>query len=430
MSSPVPAVAATRNPGLAHAIDRVDRTITGLLARSGVPVLRIGLGLVFLWFGALKLIPGLSPAADLAARTIEQLSLGLVPADVAVPVLGAWEALIGLGLLTGLFLRTTLFLLVVQMAGTVTPLLLFPARRSAASRSCPRSRGSTSSRTWCSSGRRWSSGRRCGAAGWCRSRYAHRALPSDATLGGTVAQFDLPIDQLRRYTPDLPAPDDLDAFWADTLAEARAHDLGATFTPVDTGLRLVETFDVTFRGFGGQPVKGWLQLPVGRTGPLPAVVQYIGYGGGRGLAHELILYAVAGYAHFVMDTRGQGSSWSVGETPDPDPDGAPFHPGFMTRGVLDPATYYYRRVYTDAVRAVEAARSHPAVDATRVAVTGGSQGGGIAIAAGRAGGRAGGRGPRRAVPVRLPARHDARGHAAVRRDRPLPQGPPRPRGRA
>ena len=197
-----------------------------------------------------------------------------------------------------------------------------------------------------------------------------------------MAQFDLPIDQLRRYAPDLPAPDDLDAFWADTLAGARAHDLGATFTRVETGLRLVETFDVTFNGFGGQPVKGWLQLPVGRTGPLPAVVQYIGYGGGRGLAHELILYAVAGYAHFVMDTRGQGSSWSVGETADPDPDGAPFHPGFMTRGVLDPATYYYRRVYTDAVRAIDAARAHPAVDASRVAVTGMSQGGGIAIAAG------------------------------------------------
>lgn len=126
MTSPVPAAAAARNPGLASAIDRLDRAITGLLARSGVPVLRVGLGLVFLWFGALKLIPGLSPAADLAARTIEQLSLGIVPADVAVPVLGAWEALIGLGLLTGLFLRTTLFLLVVQMAGTVTPLLLFP----------------------------------------------------------------------------------------------------------------------------------------------------------------------------------------------------------------------------------------------------------------------------------------------------------------
>ena len=71
MTSPVPAAAAARNPALARAVDRVDRTITGVLARSGVPVLRIGLGLVFLWFGALKLIPGLSPAADLAARRVQ-----------------------------------------------------------------------------------------------------------------------------------------------------------------------------------------------------------------------------------------------------------------------------------------------------------------------------------------------------------------------
>jgi cephalosporin-C deacetylase len=110
------------------------------------------------------------------------------------------------------------------------------------------------------------------------------------------------------------------------------------------------------------------------------VVEYIGYGGGRGLAHERILWAAAGYAHVVMDTRGQGSTWSVSDTPDPDPVGAPAHPGSMTRGILDPITYYYRRVFTDAVRAVEAARSHEAVDPDRVAVTGASQGGGISLA--------------------------------------------------
>jgi cephalosporin-C deacetylase len=195
-----------------------------------------------------------------------------------------------------------------------------------------------------------------------------------------VPRFDLPLDELRRYTPELPVPEDLDAFWAGTLAEARAHPLAATFTRVDTGLALVETFDVGFAGFGGATVRAWLQLPAGRSGPLPAIVQFVGYGGGRGLPHEHLLFAAAGYAHLVMDTRGQGSAWSVGATPDPDPVGDPWHPGFMTRGILDPRTYYYRRVYTDAVRAVEAARAHSAVDPARVAVTGGSQGGGISIA--------------------------------------------------
>ncbi len=195
-----------------------------------------------------------------------------------------------------------------------------------------------------------------------------------------MPQNDLPIDQLRTYAPDLAVPPDLADFWATTLAETRAHDLAATFTPVDTRLTAIDTFDVTYAGFGGSPVRGWLHVPAGAREPLPTVVEYVGYGGGRGLPHERTLFAAAGYAHFVMDTRGQGSSWSVGDTPDTGTGGEPAHPGFMTRGILDPATYYYRRVFADAVRAVEAARTHPAVDRSRVVVTGGSQGGGISIA--------------------------------------------------
>jgi cephalosporin-C deacetylase len=197
-----------------------------------------------------------------------------------------------------------------------------------------------------------------------------------------MALFDKPLEQLRSYLPDRDEPADFDAFWESTLAEARGFPLNAQFAPLDFGLRSVETFDVTFSGYGGQPIKGWLQLPRQRSGPLPAVVEYIGYGGGRGFPSDWLLWSSAGYAHLVMDTRGQGSSWNKGDTADPEPEGTnPHFPGFMTRGVLSPQTYYYRRVFTDAVRAVEAARSHPAIDAARVAVTGGSQGGGIALAA-------------------------------------------------
>lgn len=108
-------------------VDNLDRKITTALAAAAVPFLRVALGIAFLWFGALKLVPGLSPAQDLAARTIEALTFGLVPAAVSLPVLAVWEVLIGLGLLTGRFLRATLLLLAVQMLGTMTPLLLFPA---------------------------------------------------------------------------------------------------------------------------------------------------------------------------------------------------------------------------------------------------------------------------------------------------------------
>ncbi|CAM5669860.1 acetylxylan esterase [Streptomyces narbonensis] len=194
-----------------------------------------------------------------------------------------------------------------------------------------------------------------------------------------MSQFDLPIDQLRTYRSTSVEPEDFDAFWAKTLDETRAHPLGARFERVATGLTTVETYDVTFAGFDGQPVKGWFALPAGASEPLPVVVEFLGYGGGRGLPHTHLLWASAGFGHFVMDTRGQGSGWATGDTSDPVGSG-PAASGFMTRGIESPDTYYYRRLFTDAVRAVEAARSHPLVDASRTAVTGGSQGGGITLA--------------------------------------------------
>ncbi|WP_031512303.1 acetylxylan esterase [Streptomyces sp. NRRL F-5123] len=196
-----------------------------------------------------------------------------------------------------------------------------------------------------------------------------------------MALFDLPLDELRERRSSSVEPADFDQFWADTLGQARQYDLAAVFEPVQIGLTTVDTYDVTFAGFGGHPVKGWFTLPAGTTEPLPVVVEFIGYGGGRGLAHSHLLWASAGCAHFVMDTRGQGSGWSVGDTEDP-VGSAPATPGFLTRGIEDPYDFYYRRVFTDAVRAVEAARSHPLVDASRTVAAGVSQGGGISAAVG------------------------------------------------
>src|SRR3954454_11257134 len=194
--------------------------------------------------------------------------------------------------------------------------------------------------------------------------------------------IDLPLSELVQYRPELAPPPDFDAFWERTLAEARSHPLDATFEPVDAGLRTVDTFDVTFRGFGGHPIKGGLNVPRGAEGPLPAVVEYIGYGGGRGLPHDWLLFSAAGDAHLVMDTRGQGGTWLSGDTPDPAPTAGPHHPGFLTLGIDRPDDHYYRRLYVDGVRAVEAVRAFPGVDGNRVVVLGTSQGGGITLAVG------------------------------------------------
>ncbi len=198
-----------------------------------------------------------------------------------------------------------------------------------------------------------------------------------------MAMFDLSLPELESYRPEVAEPDDFDAFWSATLEEARAFDLTTTLEPVPNRLALVDTYDVTFAGAGGAAVRGWLHVPAGAAEPLPTVVQYHGYSQGRGFPHSSTLWAQAGYAHLSMDTRSQG--WRIGggsSTGDPHPHAGLNHaPGFMTAGILDPATYYYRRVYTDAVRMLELTQDHPLLDASRVAVTGGSQGGGLALAA-------------------------------------------------
>ncbi|MFF5052794.1 acetylxylan esterase [Micromonospora sp. NPDC000663] len=193
-----------------------------------------------------------------------------------------------------------------------------------------------------------------------------------------MALSDLTLAECWAYRPELAVPEDLDAFWGRTL---RADEpVAATYEPVETGLTQIRTHAVTVAGYGGEPVHGWLHLPADATGPLPCVVEYLGYGRGRGLPHEKLFWAAAGFAHLIMDTRGQGWSAAPGATADPDRYPAGTVPGFLTRGVASPDDFYYRRLITDAVRFAQAAGDHPAIDADRVAVTGISQGGGLSLA--------------------------------------------------
>ncbi|MGJ8454534.1 acetylxylan esterase [Pseudothermotoga sp. U03pept] len=195
-----------------------------------------------------------------------------------------------------------------------------------------------------------------------------------------MAQYDLPLEQLRQYLPERREEPDFGEFWRETIQQSLERFEPPIFNEVDVGLKVLRTYDVTFSGYMGQKIKAWFIVPKGTKENLPCVVEFVGYGGGRGFPHDWLIYACANYAHFVMDTRGQGSSWLKGDTPDYESSQGPQYPGFMTRGILDPQTYYYRRVFTDAVMAVESVMHLPYVDAERMAVGGTSQGGGIAIA--------------------------------------------------
>jgi cephalosporin-C deacetylase len=191
--------------------------------------------------------------------------------------------------------------------------------------------------------------------------------------------FDFNVADLPAYRSSIVPPTDFDAFWSTTLAEARSLPLNATFELVDAGLPLVEVFDVTFAGWGGHPIKGWYIKPRNAF-DAGAVVKFIGYNGGRGFPQDHLLWPISGRPLLVMDTRGQGGGWSVGATPDPVGSDSS-HAGFMTRGIGSPQTYFYRRVFTDAVRAIEALRSRAEIDPARIATAGGSQGGALALAA-------------------------------------------------
>ena len=133
-----------------------------------------------------------------------------------------------------------------------------------------------------------------------------------------MAQFDMPLSDLERYLPEIDEPADFDEFWSTTLAEARTFDEAPKVERIDVGLTEVVVDDVTFPGFGGHPVKAWLTRPAHADGDLPVVVEYEGYGGGRGLPHEKIHWAAAGYAHLTHGQPRAGLGLRRGRaTPDP-----------------------------------------------------------------------------------------------------------------
>jgi uncharacterized membrane protein YphA (DoxX/SURF4 family) len=107
-------------------LKRFEKLLSQWMASYSIVITRTALGIIFIWFGILKFFPELSPAEDLASRTVEKLTFGFISDQTALLILATWECLIGIGCITGKFMRTTLILLFLQMFGTIMPLFIFP----------------------------------------------------------------------------------------------------------------------------------------------------------------------------------------------------------------------------------------------------------------------------------------------------------------
>jgi cephalosporin-C deacetylase len=196
--------------------------------------------------------------------------------------------------------------------------------------------------------------------------------------------FDLPLDQLRQHRTETAEPAELGRWWDERLGEAHAVARPARVTRYEPGTYgPLEVHDVEFSGARGDRIRGWYLRPPGAGDrPVPVVVKFIGYGGGRGTPTEHAILPATGYAVLVMDSRGQGGRWSTGATGDPAASGTgPENAAVMTRGITRAEDYYFTRLFTDAVRAVETAAELDGTDPARIAVSGASQGGALALAA-------------------------------------------------
>ena len=188
-------------------------------------------------------------------------------------------------------------------------------------------------------------------------------------------------DVLEKLQVPLTKAADFEAFWSSTLDTYLPKGSAPVLVDYPTPMKLVDVKDVTVAGFNGDPIKGWFLVSRSADAHTPCIIMYDGYGGGRGLPHEWLFWVNAGYRVLVMDTRGQGGGFRLSDTPDGAYPRGPQTPGFMTQGILNKDDYFYRRVFVDAVAFINAAQHLPGVNPDRIIVAGGSQGGGISLAA-------------------------------------------------
>jgi cephalosporin-C deacetylase len=207
-----------------------------------------------------------------------------------------------------------------------------------------------------------------------RSIADYASGPETQEKDAPMPSIDMPLDQMRQYKPTLYREADFEEFWNTTVAAAVAQPLNNELIPYDLPIRGLQCYAVRFDGFEGGRLAGWYVRPTSR-GKFPGVCVYHGYSGRAARPLELSSIAAQGICVLSMDCRGQN-----GQSQDAAVVSEGFASGWMTKGVRDPKQYYFRYVYADAVRALELLANREEVDASRLAITGGSQGGALTLA--------------------------------------------------
>jgi len=188
--------------------------------------------------------------------------------------------------------------------------------------------------------------------------------------------FDMPLEQLWRYQGTNPRPADFDEYWDAAMAEMKAVDAQLQLQQSDFSVPMADCFDLYFTGVGGSRIHAKYLRPKDVAESHPAVVQFHGYGGAAGDWMDKLGYVAMGYSVFAMDCRGQsGSSEDLGSVR-----GTTLR-GHIVRGLDDrPEKLLFRQIFLDTAQLAGLAMDSDEVDAQRVGVMGGSQGGGLTLA--------------------------------------------------
>ncbi|OPH62075.1 acetylesterase [Paenibacillus ferrarius] len=182
------------------------------------------------------------------------------------------------------------------------------------------------------------------------------------------------IQMLHQYRPELTKPADFEGFWDRVQLEA-AESVRYTRNLVDSPFLQAEVYKVVIEGAANTSLHAWYMLPSAQLDqPIPCVVIYHGYTGSKGEPEDHAAWLLMGYAVLAIDVRGQG-----GETGNGLPQLNGMTKGWITQGILDPETSYYRALAIDGLCAVRCAMDMPEIDPDKVFVFGASQGGGLVL---------------------------------------------------